>query len=454
VSVDKETLINLIQDKGIVGAGGAGFPTFFKFKTATKAEHYIINAAECEPLLFNDQWLMENHASEIVEGIEIGRQILGVKEAVIGIKNKYHKAIENLSSAIKAKNYPIRIFEMDNFYPAGDEQIMLFEILGKTVPAGGIPIQIGAVVNNVNTAYNVYQAVNAGNPVISRLLTVNGVGISNPVVMEVPLGVEVEFLLQNYFPLAWEKLQQNEAELIIGGPMMGKIWDRKTRETITKTTGGLLVLPVDSPSVRERKQTLSNIIRESRIACCNCSYCTELCTRMAIGHNFKTHLIMQGIAYADSQFYVDYDAAWMCSECGVCSMVSCPMGLSPRRVNQFIKSQYRKEGKKPSFPDKVKEPVLEGRKVPYYRLLNRLGLKDFEKDFIYREFDKYPDFLFLTLQQHIGKKGRVIVKEGEAVEKGQLLMEPVTRDDLCVALHSPFKGRITAVESGFIKIEV
>ena len=446
--MEKNEFLHKVREAGIVGAGGAGFPTYFKLNS--NVDYLVANAAECEPLLFNDQYIMMEFANEIISGMQITASMIGAKKSIIAIKGKYKEIIKKFKAILPDKGF--EIFEMDNFYPAGDEQSMLYDVLKKTVPALGIPLQVGAVVQNVNTFIHINDAIKNGTPVTDRYLTVNGV-MAEPFVMNVPIGTSIEFLLKSYFPDAYEKIKKKEAVLMTGGPMMGNLIGDDIDIPITKTLSGILVLPPDIPPVKERQKSIAEIIREAKIACCNCSYCTELCPRYAIGHDFKTHLIMQGVAFASPEFYVEYDASFMCCECGICSMVACPMGLSPRMINQFMKEQISKAGIRPKKKEKILEPSLNDRKVPYSRLLRQIGLTD---------YDVFPPFfkdklnvssVRIPLSQHIGAPQSVAVKVGDQVIKGQKLTIEEDIKRMSVPVHSSINGVVTAIKNSEICIE-
>ncbi len=445
--MDKNEFLHKVREAGIVGAGGAGFPTYFKLNS--DVDYLVANAAECEPLLFNDQYIMMEFTNEIISGMQIAAEIIGAKKSIIAIKGKYKEIIKKIKSLLPETGF--EVFEMDNFYPAGDEQSMLYDVLKKTVPALGIPLQVGAVVQNVNTFIHIHEAIKDGTPVTDRYLTVNGV-MDKPFVMKVPIGTSIKYLLQNYFSDAYEKIMKKEAVLMTGGPMMGNLIGEDMDIPITKILSGILVLPPDIPPVKERQKSIGEIIRDAKIACCNCSYCTELCPRYAIGHDFKTHLIMQGVAFASPEFYVEYDAAFMCCECGICSMVACPMDLSPRIMNKFMKEQISKAGIKPRKKEKLLAPTLNDRKVPYSRLLRQIGLT---------EYDVFPPFykdkleiksVRIPLRQHIGAPQAVAVKVGDAVNRGQKLTLEEDANRMSVPVHSSIDGVVTAIRNSEICI--
>ena len=179
-----EALGKIYREMGIVGAGGAGFPTYAKLNN--KAETILLNCAECEPLLRLHRQLLKFHAPVIIEAFDKTREILGAKEGVVCIKDHYKGAIEAVTALLP--KYPnLRIKILPIVYPAGDEVVMIYEATGKVVRPGGLPIEQGVAVFNVETMYNAYHALK-GEPLTSKLVTVAG-EVKNPMTVRVPLGV-------------------------------------------------------------------------------------------------------------------------------------------------------------------------------------------------------------------------------------------------------------------------
>ena len=168
--------IDVIRKAGVIGAGGAGFPTHVKLDASV--EFILGNGAECEPLLRADQQIMDQFAPAVVRGIEIAMESTGAKKADSGLKKKYKKAIISLNSALKSVSADIEVFPLNDFYPAGDEFVLLHEILGRNIPEAGLPLHVGAVTNNVSTLRNISRAVDLGVPVSSAYVTITGAGDS------------------------------------------------------------------------------------------------------------------------------------------------------------------------------------------------------------------------------------------------------------------------------------
>ena len=181
-----EEIAAAVQAAGVTGAGGAGFPTHVKFRA--QAEIVLANGAECEPLTHVDKQLMIHHAPQVVAGLRAAIRATGAERGIIGVKAKSKEAIASLRRELQGAE-DITIAELGNFYPSGDEQVMVYDVLGRIVPEGGIPLDVGVVVNNVETLYNVSQALE-GRPVTHKYVTVIG-EVARPVTVRVPIGVSI-----------------------------------------------------------------------------------------------------------------------------------------------------------------------------------------------------------------------------------------------------------------------
>ncbi|MGN0710329.1 MAG: electron transport complex protein RnfC, partial [Anaerovoracaceae bacterium] len=209
-------LLELVKEAGIIGAGGAGFPTHAKL--ASKADYILLNGAECEPLLRVDQQLMAMFPDEIIKGFEAAGRLVGAEKAIIGIKGKHKEVIEILKDKIKELNMDgyVEVGVLPDIYPAGDEQVLVYELTGRVVPEAGIPIQVGCVVVNSETALNIYNASN-GKPVTEKYITVAG-DVPNRVTVKVPVGTPVIDVLK------LSGIEDfSDYAVIGGGPMMGPV---------------------------------------------------------------------------------------------------------------------------------------------------------------------------------------------------------------------------------------
>ena len=439
--MDMKELSMLMQQNGIVGAGGAGFPTYAKLNE--NADTIILNCAECEPLLRLHRQLLEKYAQEIVDTFHLIGEAVGAKEVIIGIKKAYTRTIEALNSVIGA--YPeVRLGLLDEVYPAGDEVVLIYEVTGNVVRPGGLPIECGVAVFNVETVYNVYRAINQQTPVMDKLVSVVA-EVEHPVTVRVPIGTSIEETVR----LAGAATTPNPV-YFIGGPMMGFIGSGS--QPVTKTTNAVLVLPESHYIIQRKRQKVSIDLKRAAACCCQCSMCTDLCPRNRLGHPIQPHLFMRAATCKDVQKPDIFVNTFFCSSCGLCEMYSCFQGLSPRTLMAEYKAGLRSHGLKP--PAVVPKPVgeeREYRKVPMERLMARLDLTKYNREAPLDESAVPVRKVKIMLSQHIGAPASPIVKQGDTVTAGQMIAEPAK--GLSVGIHASIDGVIKEVSEKYVIIE-
>ncbi|WP_238899786.1 4Fe-4S dicluster domain-containing protein [Clostridium sp. YIM B02500] len=438
----EKSFIDLIKDAGIIGAGGAGFPTHVKLNAKVKT--VIVNGAECEPLLKVDQQLMDKKGDEILYALDKVVDETESEVGIIALKGKYKSAINTLNS--KIKDYPkLQLFMLENFYPAGDEQILVYEVTNKIVPEGGIPLNVGVIVINVETLLNVYNAIN-GIPVTEKYLTITG-EVKNPITVKVPIGISIEEAIE----IAGGS-SISDFCVIDGGPMMGKIVE-DIQSPIKKNTKGLIVLKKEHKIVQSKIKSIQSTIRDARIACCQCSLCTEVCPRHLLGHKIEPSKIMRIASYGKTcSTEISPTNTFLCSECAICEQV-CIMGLQPWKLNRFFKGELSKNGiRNPHnrIPEKADE-FRRYRKFPVERLKQRLDINKYNSDSLLEE--KEYDFQKVTIlrSQHIGAKAEPIVKIGDKVQKGDLIGE-ISDGKLGAKIHASIDGIIKEITDESIVI--
>lgn len=425
-----EQLKALLQENGIVGAGGAGFPTYAKLDQS--ADTLILNCAECEPLLRLHRQVLEAYTYEILSTLDMISKILEVPTVLIGIKGSYKRTVAAVKSELAS--FPnIKIATLPEIYPAGDEVVLTYEATGRVVPAGSIPLAVGVTVLNVETVYNVYRAME-GQPVTHKFVTVTG-EVRKPLTVYAPLGLSVAELIK----LAGGETIEDPAYLM-GGPMMGKLVE--LGDVVTKTTNGILVLPKTLPLIQKKLSKTTIDIRRAMASCCQCNYCTSLCPRNLLGHPIDPGAFMLSAAHGEKAPYLN--AAYCCG-CGLCELFSCTQNLNPRSLLQATKAELAKKGIKPQkAAAKEVHPYRELRRIPLSRLRARLGLDAYNMNAPMDEKPIKVKRLKIELSQHIGAPAVPCVNKGDKIEAGQMLASPA-ENALSVAIHSPIKGTVTEV---------
>ena len=432
----------IVQQNGIVGAGGAGFPTYAKLDE--RAETIILNCAECEPLLRLHRQLLEKHAREIVETFHMIGQTVGAKDIIIGIKKAYKKTIEALNECI-GDYEGVRLGLLDEVYPAGDEVVLIYEVTGKVVRPGGLPIESGVAVFNVETVYNVYRAMKHNTPVVDKLVSVVA-EVNNPITVRVPIGCTIEEVVA----MAGGVTTPN-AVYFIGGPMMGNIGTGA--QAVTKTTNAVLVLPENHLIIQKKKSKASIDLKRAAASCCQCTMCTDLCPRHLLGHPIEPHKFMQAATCKDMQKTEIFINTMFCCSCGLCELYSCMQGLSPRSLMAEYKVGLRANGIKPpqGVEAKAVGPEREYRKVPMERLMARLDLTKYDREAPLDDDVVDMKRVKIMLSQHIGAPASAVVKSGDKVEMGQVIAEP--GKGLSVAIHASISGTVTEVNDKYVIIE-
>lgn len=427
-------LVEKVRSAGVVGAGGAGFPTHIKYQASV--EYLIANGAECEPLLYCDQSIMTIHAGKIIEGMELVMKEINAAKGIIALKSKYKSSIKALREAIGNRNN-IHIHQMESFYPAGDEQVIVYEVLGRVVPEGGLPLHVGVVVNNVSTLMNVYEA-DKGINVTKRVLTVHG-EVKRPSTFEVPVGTSI----RNAIELAGGTKIEDFA-IIVGGPMMGYV-EKNIDAPVMKTTSGIIVLHSDHPHIMRKTMSHNAILKRSKASCDQCMSCTDLCPRYLIGHNMRPHMIMRALPYGISDSNI-VTTSFLCCECGLCSFYACPLFLSPGMINSILKAEMGRSG----IPNPHKRnnlspyPAREERRISTKRLIERLGISAYNFHADMKDTGFIPDRVTIPLKQHLGAPSIPVVNEGDKVNEGQLIGD-IPEGKLGARIHASIPGYVMSV---------
>ena len=437
-----DELQKMIFDAGIVGAGGAGFPTHKKM-APQGVETILVNAAECEPLLKVDYFLVNEYLDKMVRALECLLDATGAKEGIIGIKGKNIKSdrVKNL------KNDRIRVQEIPDIYPVGDEVILTYEVLGKIVPEGRIPLSVGVVIVNAETLLNIAQAMD-GHPVTEKYVSVAG-DVEKTVTLLVPVGMAILDVLK----LAGVN-DLTGKRVINGGPLMGNIIDPAT-SVVTKTTKGLIILPQDHVLIQKKTLKPNIALKRASAACCQCSMCSDMCPRHLLGYQFDVHKTIRAVAnrnVTDSNVYLQN---YLCCSCGICDYIACTQDICPRVVASEVKTQLGKAGlrREGGYQPPHVRPERENRLVSSHRIMERVNLLQYYE----HPSEFYPQFcptdtVTIQMSQHIGKPCTPTVKVGQKVKKGDIVGS-VKFEEMGTNVHSSMDGTVTKVDSKYVIIE-
>ncbi len=438
--------IDIIKNAGIVGAGGAGFPSHIKMNA--RVDTIIVNGAECEPLLCKDKELMKNHSEEIMGGLLLALSNTGAKCGIIALKGKNKEAIEKFKDIIEDKKIKdiIKLHIPGDYYPSGDEVILVNDVLGRIVPPGGIPLAVGVIVSNVETFYNIFMAHKTGSPVTEKFLTIAG-EVEKPITLKVPVGVKISDII-GYTG----KILVSDPVFMSGGAMMSEIiYDPET--PITKTSSGFIILSASHPFILRKTQKAPEFRKIGKSACDQCSYCTEFCPRYLTGHHIEPHRVMRALLMSAHNEPLITSWASGCVECGLCGFYSCPEGLSPNFICAAAKRDAITE--KVKFEIKTENikahPMGQYRKVPTKKLIAKIGLSSYNDHAALENIEIKPASVTLLLKQHIGQPAVPVVTAGETVKKGQLIAA-IGDNKLCANIHASIDGLVTSVKNTAITI--
>lgn len=432
------TISERIKSAGVVGAGGAGFPAHVK--AASKVDTVIANGAECEPLIHKDYELMVRHADRVVHGVRLLMESTGAQNGIIGVKAKNKAAIDAFETALRGT--PITLHTLGDFYPSGDEYILVYEVTKRLIPPQGIPLNVGIVVNNVETLYNVSLA-SQDVPVTEKFITVAG-AVNQPTSFVAPIGMSYRDAIESAGGAS-----VREFAVFVGGIMMGKL-ETNLDLPITKTTAGFIVLPVEHMLVQRKSQPEKAMHRIGKSACDQCSYCTELCPRYVLGYDVQPHKVMRSLGFTATGEAIWNQYASLCCACGLCTLYACPENLFPKEACDKSKRDMKEQGLAWSGKKEVEpHPMYEGRRTPLKQLMKKLGVAEYDHPSTFSGKQLQPAKVEIPLRQHLGVPAVPIVRAGENVKKGQCISE-IADGQLGARVHASVDGIVKFVGESIV----
>lgn len=440
-----EELQEIIYNAGIVGAGGAGFPTDKKISSSVK--QIVVNAAECEPLMMVDHHIFRKHLQAIINTLNLMLDTIGAESAIIGIKKKnVHLLDKNIVKSLEGTR--VSVHEIPDVYPAGDEVVLVYETTGKIIPEGAIPVMVGVMVINTETLYNIHKAIDNHENVTDKYITIAG-DTKEDITIKVPVGMKIKELFAD---LGYTDMSGRA--VINGGPMMGKLVDFEN-DVVTKTTKGLLIFPERHPIIQRRKMPLSIMLKRASAACCYCTMCTDVCPRHLLGHSIEVHKIVRAASHSEVNDSEAFLQSSLCCGCGVCTVMGCQQMLNPQSIAMAAKGSLARHGYRRTGGIAPEEPRKErpGRLVPSEVLIDRLGIRKYVKGDVERRYmDFFPGVVYIPMSQHVGKPAAPCVKVGDRVKKGDVVAR-TEREALGTTMHASIDGIVAEVNEKFVVIK-
>ncbi len=430
-----------VKTAGIVGAGGAGFPAYAKI--ADGVDTILVNGAECESLLYTDYTILRDEMRKVVEGIDYIVEHTTAGRGLLCIKEHTAKSLGLFDGQKLSENATVKC--LPDVYPMGDEISLIYEATGRSVKAGGLPISVGVIVYNVETVYDIREAMRHRIAVTHKWLTIAG-NTPKRLVVRVPVGTYVKELFAHY------NITVPEGHVVLdGGPAMGRIVDPE-KAVITKTTKALLILPEKLPIIQSKQTSLDVQLRRGSSACCQCTRCTDLCPRNQLGYPLEPHKLVrisQGVGMLDNKIFA---SATLCCGCGICEHAACCQGISPRAMIFQLKADLAKT--KTRY---VSDDAVAPRDTRAYRMISSerwkeiIGVSAFDKEAKFAGEGFMPDKVEISMAGHIGAPSIPLVTAGQYVALGEKVADAA--EGLSLPQYASVSGVCKYVDKTKIIIE-
>jgi Na+-translocating ferredoxin:NAD+ oxidoreductase RnfC subunit len=441
---NRTDMLSRIRSAGVVGAGGAGFPTYKKLDASV--DHIIANGAECEPLMYKDREVMVQEQERMLAGLSLMKKITGASKVTIAIKRKNSDISGTLRPA--AEKLGIALHVMEDVYPAGDEYILVYDITGRRIPPGGIPLQVGVVVDNVETIVNIARAAE-GTPVTDKYITVTG-AVKQAMTVVVPVGTSYGDCIAMAGGLTIQ-----DSVIFTGGLMMGGM-ETDLSLPVSRTVGGLIVLPRDHPLVERKGAPAPQYTRIGHSCCDQCSLCTELCPRYILGYPIEPHRVMRSLMMTGAD--QDRLSLWAtyCCECNICTLFACPEKLDPKNICVDAKARLREQRMSRSKEEidllfREVHSAREGRQIPIAMLYQRLGIRQYDRKAPFTSVTAPSRSVTVPLRATIGVSASPTIKVGVSVRRGERIGS-VPEEKLGCPVHASIDGTVTAIDETGIHI--
>jgi len=414
----------------------------------------IVSALKDNPLSFAEEYLLQQEWHKVIDGLKLLIDNHQAEKGIIAVSKSDRPVIADLKRCAEDCDN-IELFFIDNFYPAADQAILIFEITGQSFSRAAPAAFSGSLVYDIQTVVNIYEAVTEGKPVTRRLLTCTG-EVALPSLVLGHLGVSFREVID-----LCGGVTIDEYVILSGAPARGAIiTDIDT--PVTRSTTTITVLPADHELVKERSQTLGVQIKKIKSVCNQCSFCTELCPVYLLGGKLYPHLIMRQIAYGLAEPEEIILGALLCSECGICEVLACPHKLSPRAVNKQIKERLNQEAQPESHISGQTSGHIKGlinglvngqlqprsnrdyRKVPFERLADLFSVGPYTEAPKMELLETNPGQVELLFREMPAAGVLPRVRTGEEIAAGCLVAE--TEMSTGAGLHASISGKVTFLD--------
>lgn len=360
---------------------------------------------------------------------------------------KHGEVISKLRARIEALGFTgeMEVGELPDVYPAGDEQVLVYELTGRVVPELGIPLQVGCVVINSETALNIFKST-MGEPVITKYVTIAG-DVPKPQTYKVPIGTPLKELMAMS-----GRDDLTGYEVIDGGPMMGPL-AFNVNGYVTKKTKGLVILSSEHSLIAKKKKDMRAAMTFNKTACEGCRLCTDLCPRYLLGHGTSPHKMVRAMSYRKLVNDEDVTVSQTCCQCNLCEYFSCPAGINPKMANMYFMVQLRNKGIKHKAKEHYEARNMRSYKmIPSKRLIARIDLTKFDKPApLAEDIEFLPEVVGISLNAHVGAGATPVVEVGDKVKKGQVIGE-IPEGAMGARVHSSIDGTVEEIRNGVVVI--
>lgn len=443
MSKNPNQIMALVREAGVIGAAGMGYPTYAKLQC--EAHTVIINGSECEPLLYTDKTLLRDRTVDVVDGLIQAMIASGAKRGVVALNAADIEGVARVEKEL-VQTPGLSLHLLGDYYPAGDEFNLVYEVTGKLVPEGGTPLDIGVLVLNVTTARQISQAVN-GIAATERTVTIAG-EVREPKVVTVPIGTRYSELIA----MAGGPSVPG-AIVLEGGPMMGRIVT-DLEQGLAKSVGALVLLPPQHLVVRMKKKSVSEIVKQSKASSGQRMQSTDLCPRHLLGHDINPDRAMVALDYGRAEPSAAITAAYLCSDCGICELIGDESSFSsPRKIYQEYKSRLLRAGvANPHRRTDIRaHSQFENRKLAAATLIKKLDIGSYVTKPTVLSGKPVVNLVRVPLGRHVGAPAQAMVHTGQSVRRGDVIAAS-PEGFLGTIYHAPIHGKVTHIDETNIEV--